>query len=155
GLQFWRQYMEPHEINAYFRFDTSSIFDGESQSKKIPQNFFDFIVISHCFFNDEDRREKSHRIYKDIFTNCLTDSGYVLLIIQEKKLIKPYNIRQIESCEQELSVVKQFLDDVGLNLVWYTAGHPIRILENLLEKIFIPSNSSVHFFVSTLTYVMT
>ncbi|TAH30429.1 MAG: photosystem II assembly protein, partial [Oscillatoriales cyanobacterium] len=32
GLQFWRQYMEPHEINAYFRFDTSSIFDGESQS---------------------------------------------------------------------------------------------------------------------------
>lgn len=34
-----------------------------------------------------------------------------------------YNIRQIESCEQELSVVKQFLDDVGLNLVWYKYLH--------------------------------
>ncbi|MCC3573404.1 MAG: photosystem II assembly protein [Microcoleus sp. PH2017_40_RAT_O_B] len=119
GLQFWRQYMEPHEINAYFRFDTSSIFDGESQSRKIPQNFFDFIVISHCFFNDEDRREKSHRIYKDIFTDCLTDCGYVLLIIQENKLLKPYNIRQVDDEEQELSVVKQFVDDLGLNLVWY------------------------------------
>jgi len=119
GLQFWRQYMEPQAINAYFRFDTSSIFDGENLSKKIPQNFFDFIVISHCFFNDGESREKSHLIYKDIFANSLTDSGYALLIIQEKKLLKPYNIRQIESCEQELSVVKQFVDDLGLNLVWY------------------------------------
>lgn len=119
GLQFWRQYMEPQAINAYFRFDTSSIFDGENLSKKIPQNFFEFIVISHCFFKDGESREKSHRIYKDIFTNSLTDSGYVLLIIQEKKLLIPYNIRQIESCDQELSVVKQFVDDLGLNLVWY------------------------------------
>jgi hypothetical protein len=119
GLQFWRQYMEPQAINAYFRFDTSSIFDGENQSRKIPQNFFDFIVISHCFFNDEDRIEKSHRIYKDIFNNSLTDSGYVLLIIQEKKLLIPYNIRQVDDCTQELSVVKQFVDDLGLNLVWY------------------------------------
>ncbi|WP_373536105.1 photosystem II assembly protein [Microcoleus sp.] len=119
GLQFWRQYMEPQAINAYFRFDTSSIFDGENLSKKIPQNFFEFIVISHCFFKDGESREKSHRIYKDIFTNSLTDSGYVLLIIQEKKLLIPYNIRQIESCEQELSVVKQFVDELGLKLVWY------------------------------------
>ncbi len=119
GLQFWRQYMEPQAINAYFRFDTSSIFDGENQSKRLPKKFFDFIVISHCFFNDGESREKSHRIYKDIFINSLTDSGYILLIIQEKKLLKPYNIRQIESCEQELSVVKQFVDELGLKLVWY------------------------------------
>ncbi|MEG4520624.1 photosystem II assembly protein, partial [Microcoleus sp. AT9_A5] len=59
GLQFWRQYMEPQAMNAYFRFDTSSIFDRENQSKRLPKKFFDFIVISHCFFNDEERREKS------------------------------------------------------------------------------------------------
>ncbi|MGB7709123.1 MAG: photosystem II assembly protein [Microcoleus sp.] len=119
GLQFWRQYMEPQAMNAYFRFDTSSIFDRESQSKRLPQKFFDFIVISHCFFNDEERREKSHHIYKDIFTNSLTDSGYALLIIQEKKLLKPYNVRLVDDCQQELSVVKQFVDELGLNLVWY------------------------------------
>ena len=119
GLQFWRQYMEPQAMNAYFRFDTSSIFDRDSQSQRLPKKFFDFIVISHCFFNDEKRREKSHHIYKDIFTNSLADSGYILLIIQEKKLLKPYNIRQIDDCQQELSIVKQFILELGLNLVWY------------------------------------
>lgn len=119
GLQFWRQYMEPQAMNAYFRFDTSSIFDGENQSKRLPKKFFDFIVISHCFFNDEERREKSLQIYKDIFTSSLNDSGYVLLIIQEKKLLKPYNIRRVDDCQQELSVVQNFLDELGLNLVWY------------------------------------
>ncbi|MEG3898551.1 MULTISPECIES: photosystem II assembly protein [unclassified Microcoleus] len=119
GLHFWRQYMEPQAMNAYFRFDTSSIFDSDNQSKRLPKKFFDFIVISHCFFYDEERREKSHQIYNDIFTNSLTDSGCVLLIIQEKKLLKPYNIRRIDDYQQELSVVKQFVDELGLNLVWY------------------------------------
>ncbi len=119
GLQFWRQYMEPQAMNAYFRFDTSSIFDGENQSKRLPKKFFDFIVISHCFFNDKDKREKSLQIYKDIFTNSLTDSGYALLIIQQKKLLVPYNVRLVDDCKQELSVVQQFVDELGLNLVWY------------------------------------
>ena len=119
GLQFWRQYMEPQAMNTYFRFDTSSIFNGENQSKRLPKKFFDFIVISHCFFNDEESREKSHQIYKDIFINSLTDSGCVLLIIQEKKLLAPYNVRLIDDCQQELSVVKQFVANLGLNLVWY------------------------------------
>ncbi|MEG4342209.1 photosystem II assembly protein [Microcoleus sp. A003_D6] len=119
GLQFWRQYMEPQAINAYFRFDTSSIFDSAHQSKRLPTKFFDFIVISHCFFYDDERREKSHQIYKDIFINTLTDSGYVLLIIQEKKLLKAYNVRLVNDCKQELSVVKQFVEELGLNLVWY------------------------------------
>ncbi|MBE9097490.1 photosystem II assembly protein [Tychonema sp. LEGE 07203] len=119
GLQFWRQYMEPQAMNAYFRFDTSSIFDGENQSKRLPKKFFDFIVISHCFFNDEERREKSLQIYKDIFTSSLNDSGCVLLIIQEKKLLIPYNVRRVDDCQQELSVVQQFVDELGLNLVWY------------------------------------
>ncbi|MEG4112531.1 MULTISPECIES: photosystem II assembly protein [unclassified Microcoleus] len=119
GLQFWRQYMEPQAMNAYFRFDTSSIFDGENQSKRLPKKFFDFIVISHCFFKDEDRREKSLQIYKDIFINSLNDSGYALLIIQEKKLLIPYNVRRVDDCQQELTVVQQFVNKLGLNLVWY------------------------------------
>ncbi|XZN95323.1 MAG: photosystem II assembly protein [Microcoleus sp.] len=119
GLQFWRQYMEPQAINAYFRFDTSSIFDRDSQSQRLPKKFFDFIVISHCFFNDEEGREKSHHIYNDIFTNSLTDSGHVLLIIQEKKLLIPYKVRRVDNAQQELGVVKQFVADLGLNLVWY------------------------------------
>ncbi|MGB7891651.1 MAG: photosystem II assembly protein [Microcoleus sp.] len=119
GLQFWRQYMEPQAMNAYFRFDTSSIFDGENQSKRLPKKFFDFIVISHCFFKDEERREKSLQVYKDIFTNSLNNSGYALLIIQEKKLLIPYNVRPVDDCQQELTVVQQFVDKLGLNLVWY------------------------------------
>ncbi|MEG4809496.1 photosystem II assembly protein [Microcoleus sp. F8-D3] len=119
GLQFWRQYMEPQAINAYFRFDTSRIFDSANQSQRLPKNFFDFIVISHCFFYDDERREKSHQIYKDVFTNSLTGSGYVLLIIQEKKLLKAYNVRLVDDCQQELSVVQKFVNELGLNLVWY------------------------------------
>jgi hypothetical protein len=119
GLQFWRQYMEPQAMNAYFRFDTSSIFDRDSQSQRLPKKFFDFIVISHCFFNDEETREKSNKIYQDIFTNSLTDSGCVLLIIQERKLLKPYRVRRVDDYQQELGIVKQFVADLGLNLVWY------------------------------------
>ncbi|MEG4520257.1 photosystem II assembly protein, partial [Microcoleus sp. AT9_A5] len=85
----------------------------------LPKKFFDFIVISHCFFNDEERREKSLQIYKDIFTSSLNDYGYALLIIQEKKLLIPYNVRRVDDCQHELSVVRQFIDELGLNLVWY------------------------------------
>lgn len=121
GLQFWRRYIEPQEIaaNAYFRFDTSNIFSYDNQSFRIPHAFFDFIVISHCFFNEIERRSESLRIYKEIFTNCLKDNGYVLLIVQEKKLFIPYGIRQSENQLQEETVVKKFVDDLGLNLVWY------------------------------------
>lgn len=119
GLQFWRQYMEPQAMNAYFRFDTSSIFDYDNQSKKLPKNFFDFIVISHCFFNDAETRIKSNTVYNDIFINSLKDSGYVLLIIQEKKLFRPYNIRQSDDANQERNIVTRFVQELGLNLVWY------------------------------------
>jgi hypothetical protein len=119
GLQFWRQYMEPLAINAYFRFDTANIFDYENKYRKLPKNFFDFIVISHCFFNDLDRRSQSSQIYNQIFVKSLKDSGYALLIIQDKKLFKPYNIRQGDDKIQELSVVSKFVEELGLKLVWY------------------------------------
>ncbi len=121
GLLFWRRYIEPKETatNAYFRFDTSNIFNYDNEFFKIPHAFFNFIVISHCFFNETEKRSESLVIYKEIFSNCLKDNGYVLLIIQEKKLFMPYGIRQSENHLQERSVVQKFVDELGLNLVWY------------------------------------
>lgn len=121
GLQFWRSYIERQEIatNAYFRFDTSSIFDYNCQSKKIPLKFFDFIVISHCFFSNPETRIKSQTIYQQIFSNLLTKNGYVLLIIQDKKLFKAYNVRPSEDPHQEELTIKNFVEDLGLKLVWY------------------------------------
>jgi len=121
GLQFWRSYIEREEIstNAYFRFDTSSIFDYNCQSQKIPLKFFDFIVISHGFFSNSETRAKSQTIYQQIFTNNLKKDGYVLLIIQDKKLFKAYGVLTSEALHQEEVVVKKFVADLGLKLVWY------------------------------------
>lgn len=119
GLKFWRQYMEPKAMNAYFRFDTSNLFDYPQQSSKLPRKFFDFIVISHCFFYEPDTRSQSNRIYQEIFTNSLKDSGYILLIIQDKKIFNSYNIRQSEDKFQEFTVITRFVNDLGLKLVWY------------------------------------
>ncbi|MEY3866132.1 MAG: hypothetical protein RLZZ338_23 [Cyanobacteriota bacterium] len=119
GLQFWRKYMEPKGVNAYFRFNSSSFFDYDKKSRLIPKGYFDFIVISHCFFAESDLRIKSLRVYHEIITNSLKESGYVLLIIQDKKLFIPYNIRQSDDVFVERDLVTRFVKDLGLNLVWY------------------------------------
>ena len=121
GLQFWRRYIELQQTstNAYFRFDTSNLFDYYEQPNKLPKNFFDFIVISHCFFCDPDQRLKSYKTYKQIFIDCLKDTGCVLLIIQGKKLFKTYNLRQSEDINQEKNIVRRFVEELGLNLEWY------------------------------------
>ena len=121
GLQFWRRYIESQRAatNAYFRFDTANFFDYQDQVNKLPKNFFDFVVISHCFFCDSEQRSKSYKIYKRFFINCLKSTGCVLLIIQGKKLFKAYNLRQTEDHNQENQVVKRFVKDLGLSLEWY------------------------------------
>jgi uncharacterized protein YacL (UPF0231 family) len=121
GLQFWRQYIEPKQTatNAYFRFDTADIFDEHSTSQKLPKAFFDFIVISHCFFYEPQQRSDSHSIYKEIFQKNLATGGYVLLIVQGKKLFDAYNIRQSEDITQERNIVQMFLEELGLRLEWY------------------------------------
>ncbi|MDB9459609.1 photosystem II assembly protein, partial [Dolichospermum circinale CS-545/17] len=83
GLQFWRKYIESqiNPINNYFRFVTADIFSSEEKYSNIPKNFFNFIVISHCFFADDSKRIKANNIYKEIFTNSLSSQGYVMLII--------------------------------------------------------------------------
>ncbi|MEO1428731.1 MAG: photosystem II assembly protein [Cyanobacteria bacterium J06633_8] len=121
GLQFWRRYIESRKspINAFFRFVTSDIFNWDKQSSNIPTDFFDFVVISHCFFNDSERSIKANSIYKQIINNSLKDEGYALLILQDKKLYKGYDAYQCEDCEQEKRLVNQLLGELGLELVWY------------------------------------
>lgn len=121
GLQFWRKYIESqiNPINNYFRFVTADIFSSEEKYSNIPKNFFNFIVISHCFFADDSKRIKANNIYKEIFTQSLSSQGYVMLIIQDKKLFKAYNTYRTEDKEQEKNVVYKFVEELGLKLVWY------------------------------------
>lgn len=121
GLQFWRRYIESHltTVNAYFRFVTTDIFNWKTQSNNLPKDFFDFIVISHCFFIDKAKRVEANNTYKQIFATSLKKSGYILLIVQDKKLFKTYDVHQVENQEQEKNVVNKFLAELGLELVWY------------------------------------
>ncbi|MBR8838519.1 MAG: photosystem II assembly protein [Stigonema ocellatum SAG 48.90 = DSM 106950] len=121
GLQFWRRYIESgkNPVNAYFRFVTTDIFAWDHQSSNIPKNFFDFIVISHCFFSDTEKRVQANNIYKEIFTNSLKNQGYVILIVQDKKFFKYYDAYQCEDYEQEKRLVSKFTGELGLELVWY------------------------------------
>jgi len=121
GLQFWRKYIESQitPVNNYFRFVTTDIFAWNSKSSNIPKNFFDFIVISHCFFTDNSKRVQANNIYKEIFAHSLNEQGYVLLIIQDKKLFKAYDTIQSEDKEKEKNIVSKFIEELGLHLVWY------------------------------------
>ncbi|MEA5540526.1 photosystem II assembly protein [Limnoraphis robusta Tam1] len=121
GLQFWRRYIEQQSnaTNAYFRFDTTDIFDENANFEKIPKDFFDFIVISHCWFYEVESRNSAYLKYKDIFKSCLKPGGYVLLIIQDKKLWKINNLNCCEDPIQEQELVEKMLREMELNLVWY------------------------------------
>ncbi|MEH1834008.1 MAG: photosystem II assembly protein [Nostoc sp.] len=121
GLQFWRRYIESRltTVNAYFRFVTTDIFTWETQSNNLPKDFFDFIVISHCFFADPAKRAEANNTYKQIFVSSLKKSGYILLIVQDKKLFKIYDVHQIENQVQEKNVVDKFMAELGLELIWY------------------------------------
>ena len=121
GLQFWRRYIESRltPVNAFFRYVTTDIFTWKTQSNNLPKDFFDFIVISHCFFIDKAKRVEANNTYKQIFATSLKTSGYVLLIVQDKKLFKIYDVHQVENQQQEKNVVNKFLAELGLELVWY------------------------------------
>lgn len=121
GLQFWRRYIESRKtpINTFFRFVTSDIFSWNQKSSNIPTTFFDFVVISHCFFNNSATSIQANSIYQKIINNSLKNDGYVLLILQDKKLYKGYDAYQCEDHEQEKRLVNKFLEELGLELVWY------------------------------------
>ena len=121
GLQFWRKYIEQKlcHTNTYFRFVTNDIFTDSLQLNNLPRDFFEFIVISHCFFSDNDKRNQSNEVYKKIFAHTLKAQGYVLLIIQDKKLCMTFGIRQLEDKDQEKAIVNKFLTELDLDIIWY------------------------------------
>jgi hypothetical protein len=121
GLQFWRRYIEQkhHPSNVYFRFDTHDIFDDSESFQKIPRLFFDFIFISHCLFYNETSRKHFHDLFNQVFLKSLKPNGYVLLIVQDKKLFKAYNLKQHENSDQEKEIIQELLKSMGLKLSWY------------------------------------
>ncbi|PIG93837.1 photosystem II assembly protein [Gloeocapsopsis sp. IPPAS B-1203] len=119
GRQFWQQYVEQHlDTNTYFRFDTSDILSYEKLNK-LPQNFFNFIVICHCFFNEKVQRYKALKAYKKIISTSLASEGYILLIVQGTKLYRAYDTYHCEDISKEQQVIKLFLDELQLTLEWY------------------------------------
>lgn len=121
GLQFWQKYIESPQnaVNAYFRLDTVNLFEEFSYLDKLPKQFFEFIFISHCFFYENQTRQEAHRIYRQIFKKNLSANGFVVLIIQGRKLFGLYNTSISEDIEKEQKVIQKFLDELGLNLEWY------------------------------------
>lgn len=121
GLQFWRSYIESFTLplNAYFRFNTLNIFDYQDYAAKLPTSFFNFVVISHCFFYDPQQKQESHQIYRQIFQHNLQPEGYVLLIVQGRKLFNLYDISPTEDIAAERTMITQFIQELGLQLEWY------------------------------------
>ncbi|NEP57889.1 MAG: photosystem II assembly protein [Symploca sp. SIO2G7] len=125
GREFWQQYIEPTTtaaINSYFRFNTTDMFLYDSNSyvsQELPRKFFNFITISHCIFADQERRQESHQIYRRIFNESLKDNGYVLLVVQGRRLFNTYGYRLTENPDVEQKLIKDFLDELGLQLEWY------------------------------------
>jgi len=125
GFEFWKHYIEPQpisKINTYCRFNTIDLFTYGSNSyegRELPKEFFDFIVISHCIFANEDQRVKSHKIYKKIFSDSLKANSYVLIVVQGRRLFQAYGQKQTENQYQEESLIKKFINELGLKLEWY------------------------------------
>jgi hypothetical protein len=121
GLQFWRRYIEQKQnpSNIYFRFDTQDLFNHPATFKKIPDQFFDFIVISHCLFYDIKSRSKFNILFNQVFLKSIKPDGFVLLIIQDKKLFNVYNLNLCQHSDQEPEIIDNLLASMGLKLVWY------------------------------------
>lgn len=121
GLQFWRRYIEQKQnpSNIYFQFDTQDFFDNPLNFKKIPHHFFNFIIISHCLFYDIENRNKFNIIFNQALIKSLKHDGFVLLIIQDKKLFKTYNLNPCKDSDKEQEIINHLLASMGLKLVWY------------------------------------
>ncbi len=125
GLEFWKQYIEKQNVsavNTYYRFKTIDLFtygNNSRENRELPDNFFDFVVISHCIFANEEQRIKSHQVYRRIFSENLKKNGYVLIIVQGKRLFQAYSQNQTENQAQEEKLVKDFINELGLKLEWY------------------------------------
>ena len=137
GLQFWQKSLESQQVgtNIYFRFDTADILEHRSRTQKLPEDFFNFIVISHCFFTEEEQRITTYQIYKEIFQTNLAEDGYVLLVVPSKILWQSYQLEPQEDIYQEENLIGIFLEELGLELEWYKylTSTDTRIPLNLVE----------------------
>lgn len=121
GLEFWQEYISGNHpsSNTFWRLDSSNLFDYYKQkTDDLPVEFFDFIVICHCFFWDTDRRATSSQIYSDIFKKHLAKDGYIVLIIQASKLFSLFGEKR-KTKETEIEIIQKFVDLFSLKLVWY------------------------------------
>ena len=121
GLQFWRRYIEclSPPLNTYFQFQTANLFDYQNYCSRIPQRYFDFIIISHCFFYESELREKARQIYRQIFQHNLSPDGRILLIIQGSKLFNMFDLTMTEDTNLERESIEKFVEELGLKLDWY------------------------------------
>ena len=125
GWQFWQQYIEPQttaKFNTYSRFNNIDLFTyakEHNQDKQLPKDFFDFIVISHCFFSEQESRIKSHQAYRKIFEQSLKKNGYALIVVQGRKLFQVCEKRQTENQIEEEKVIQQFIRELDLQLISY------------------------------------
>lgn len=121
GLEFWQEYIADNHpsSNTFWRLDSSNLFDYYKQKiDDLPVQFFDFIVISHCFFWNADSRASSTQIYTDIFKKHLAKDGYVVLIIQSNKLFLLFDEKK-KTKEIEVEIIQDFINSFSLRLVWY------------------------------------
>ncbi|MEA5489031.1 MULTISPECIES: hypothetical protein [Pseudanabaena] len=121
GLEFWQEYTSDNHpsSNTFWRLDSSNLFDYYKQKvDNLPVEFFDFIVVSHCFFWEYDRRATSTQIYSDIFQKHLAKDGYVILIVQASKLFSLFDEKR-KTKEIEAEIIQDFIDSFSLKLVWY------------------------------------
>jgi hypothetical protein len=121
GLQFWRYFsteaaVRLRPIGLFFQFHTFDLFQYVERSHLLPDQRFDFLTISHCFFADADRYEQSMVIYRQIIRDRLAPHGTVMLIIQWSKI--PGRSRDC-SVETERELLRRFVEqDLGLELEW-------------------------------------
>ena len=121
GLEFWQEYTANNHpsSNTFWRLDSSNLFDYYKQKvNDLPVQFFDFIVICHCFFWDSDSRASSNQIYTDIFKKHLAKDGHVVLIIQESKLFSLFDEKK-RTKEREVKIIQDFISSFSLKLIWY------------------------------------
>jgi hypothetical protein len=125
GFEFWKQFIEPKTtaaFNTYCRFKTENLFNYGSngnEGRELPHKFFNFISISHCIFADQEQRVKSHQIYRKIFSESLADDGYVLIVVQGRRLFQAYGRPQTENQTQEENLIENFVEELGLKLDIY------------------------------------
>ncbi|MBD2552226.1 hypothetical protein H6G51_02935 [Limnothrix sp. FACHB-708] len=103
---------------SYIQFKTLNL--QEDSRSQLPQKFFDWITIAHCFPWDSVERAIFLQQYQRIISHGLSDAGYVLFVIQDKKFrsFQGLNNRSLTDTQEKAAVIT-FLRMLNLDLEWY------------------------------------